>query len=79
MSINPYFMSSFKEWALRSVPELELYGVIQIPPDEPDWQNWASGVVSLNGIAQRAAPSPYQFASWKDWAARLIEVLNNGY
>ena len=79
MSINPYYMSSFREWACRSVPELEEYGVIELPPNEDGWQNWASGVVSLNGIAELGAPSPYQFASWKDWAARLIEVLNNGY
>lgn len=72
-------MPSFQDWAQRSVPGLEVYGQIENPPIETGWQNWASGVVSLNGLAQIGAPSPYQFSSWKDWAARLIEVIDNGF
>jgi hypothetical protein len=79
VSINPYFMPSFQDWAQRSIPELEQYGTIQFPPGEDGWKDWASGVVSLNGLAELGAPMPYQFSSWKDWAARLIEVIDNGF
>jgi hypothetical protein len=78
MSVNPYPMPSFKLWADFMVPTLQAYGDISVPPEESDWKNWASGVVSLDGLVSRAAPLPYGFASWKDWAARLIEVLDDG-
>jgi hypothetical protein len=79
VSINPYYMKSFQQWAEFMVPTLEIYGVISNPPAESDWQEWASGVVSLDGLVSRAAPMPYGFASWRDWAARLIEVLDDGF
>lgn len=76
--INPYAMPSFQEWADFSLPSLERFGAIEIPPLEDGWKSWASGVVLLNGIAARGAPSPYEFNSWRDWAARLIEVVDDG-
>jgi hypothetical protein len=79
MSINPYYMPSFIEWASLSLPSLERYGPIADPPDEDDWKTWATSVVLLSSIAALGAPSPYEFSDWKDWAARLIEVLNDGF
>lgn len=59
-------------------PLLEQYGAIEQVTYGSDWQSWAAGLLSLNGIAQVGAPSPYQFEDWKDWAYRLIESLGSG-
>ncbi len=79
MSVNPYSMRSFVEWAEFSTPSLEFYGPVPLPTSDEDWKIWASDVVSLDGIASLGAPSPFEFADWRDWAARLIEVLNDGF
>lgn len=79
MSINPYQMSSFIDWAQRMVPVLYQYGVIPNPPLEIGWKNWASDVISLDEIAKRGAPSPIGFGDWKDWAAQFVGVINDGF
>jgi hypothetical protein len=71
-------MPSFQQWADFSVPTLEMFGPIELPPTEEGWKNWGSSVVSLNGLTARGAPSPYEFSNWRDWAARLIEVVDDG-
>ncbi len=78
MSINPYYMASFNQWASFSLPLLEKYGPISNPPAEDGWKTWASDVISLDEISSKGAPSPFGFSSWKEWAARLIEVLDDG-
>lgn len=79
MSVNPYSIPDFVTWAEFSTPTLEIYGPIPIPTSEDDWKIWASDVVSLDGIASVGAPSPFDFVDWREWAARLIEVVNDGF
>jgi len=75
VSVNPYFMASFKQWASFMVPVLERYGPIPVPPADDGWKKWASDVVLLDF----GAPLPVGFNDWKEWAARLIEVVNDGF
>lgn len=79
MSINPYYMAGFQAWASFMVPTLERFGPVPNPPIEDGWKNWASDVVSLDGLLTRNAPSPFGFVAWQDWAARLIEVVDDGF
>jgi hypothetical protein len=72
-------MPSFINWAQRMVPTLERYGVIPLPTSESGWKNWASEVISLDRLAQRAAPSPIGFDDWKDWAAQFVGVIDDGF
>lgn len=76
--VDPRFIPTFQEWADYMYPLLEQYGAIEQVTHGSDWQSWAAGLLSLNGIAQVGAPSPYQFEDWKDWAYRLIESLGSG-
>lgn len=74
MSINPYF-TAWKTWASFMVPVLQRYGPIPIPSSEDGWKDWANVIVSLNF----GAPLPEGFRDWREWGARLIEVVNDGF
>ncbi len=75
MSVNPYMTPTFKEWASYMTPSLERFGPVPFPPEEDGWKNWADVIVSLNF----GAPIPQGFRMWREWGARLIEVLNDGF
>jgi hypothetical protein len=55
---------------------LDEYAVIPQLYHESEWQNWAAGLISINGISQLNPPSPYQFDDWREWALRFYQVLN---
>lgn len=76
--VDPRFIPSFQEWADYMLPSLERYGAITQVSATTDWKDWANGLLSLNGIAQLAAPSPFRFDDWKEWAMRFGEVLDQG-
>lgn len=47
--------------------------------DEARWADWASNLVRAFPVSQQAAPDPYQFDSWSEWAMRaypMLEVVN---
>lgn len=77
--IDPRFTKDFVEWAQFMFPTLEQYGPIEIVDSKVDWQNWASGLLSIGSIAEKAPPNPNQFSDWKDWATRFNESLGQGY
>lgn len=74
--VDPRFIPTFKEWSDFMYPTLEQYGVIEQYTHGSDWQSWGAGLLSLNGIAQVGAPSPYQFDDWKEWAMRFIDAMD---
>jgi len=78
MSIDPRIAPTFVDWAQWSLPDLEQYGQIEIASNEDDWQNWASGLLSFNGIASVGAPNPYQFSDWREWVMRFNQALGQG-
>ena len=78
IGIDPRIVKTFVEWADYMYPDLSEFGVVARAFSEDDWQSWAAGVLSLNGIAQVGAPDPYQFKDWKDWAIRFNGAMNSG-
>lgn len=65
-----------KDWADFTVFDLEKYGPIARLEKETEWQNWAAGIIGINGISQQNPPSPYQYDNWRDWASRFYQVLD---
>lgn len=78
MSVDPRYIPTFVEWSDFMYPDLEEYGPIMQASSENDWKNWGSSLLSLDGIAALAAPSPYEFSDWKEWAMRFVEALDQG-
>lgn len=76
--VDPRYIPTFQEWSDFMYPSLERYGVIEQFTTGSDWKSWAAGLLSLNPIARLGVPMPYQFDQWQDWAARLIEALDQG-
>jgi hypothetical protein len=76
--IDPRGIPTFDLWADLSYPMLEPYGVIAQHMPGDDWKVWGSGLLALNGIAQRGAPSTYMFDDWREWVMRLNEALSQG-
>ena len=77
-TVDPRGIPDFIDWADYMYPTLQKYGIIAqfIPGD--NWQDWAAGLLALNGITALNAPSPYQFDDWKVWAMRFIQLLEGG-
>lgn len=65
-----------QDWADYTVFDLENYGPIARLEKESEWQNWAAGIIGINGISQQNPPSPYQFDDWREWALRFYQVLD---
>lgn len=72
---DPRFME-LPMWADTTVFDLENFGPIQQLQDPSDWQNWAAGLIGINGISQQNPPSPYGYTDWREWAFRFYEMLD---
>lgn len=65
-----------QDWADVTVYDLEQFGPIARLESESEWQNWAAGIIGINGISQQNPPSPYQYDDWREWAIRFYQVLD---
>ena len=63
-------------WADTLCLDLDEYAVIPQLSNPDRWQDWAAGLVSINGISQLNPPSPYQFNDWREWAIRFYQMLD---
>lgn len=63
-------------WADTLCIDLDDYAVIPQLSDPDRWQDWAAGLVSINGISQLNPPSPYQYSDWREWAIRFYQMLD---
>lgn len=63
-------------WADTLCLDLDDYAVIPQLADPNRWQDWAAGLVGINGISQQNPPSPYQFQDWREWAFRFYQMLD---
>jgi hypothetical protein len=63
-------------WADTLCLDLDDYAVIPQLYDPDRWQDWAAGLVGINGISQLNPPSPYQFNDWREWALRFYQMLD---
>jgi hypothetical protein len=63
------------DWAdsvILSVGDAWAFGRLD---DENDWQDWATGFLKASPFSTRAAPDPYQFDDWREWAMRVYPML----
>lgn len=65
-----------QDWADVSVYDLQQFGPIARLEKESEWQDWAAGIIGINGISQQNPPSPYQYDDWREWALRFYQVLD---
>lgn len=65
-----------QDWADVTVYDLEQFGPIARLENESEWQNWAAGIIGINGISQQNPPSPYQYDDWREWAIRFYQILD---
>lgn len=63
-------------WADTLCLDLDDYAVIPQLYDKTRWQDWAAGIISINGISQQNPPSPYSYTDWQEWAYRFYEMLD---
>lgn len=68
--------ADLRSWADVTVYDLENYGPIPRLEKESEWQNWAAGIVGINGISQQNPPSPYNFTDWREWAIRFYQMFD---
>lgn len=73
--IDPRYMK-VQEWADSLCIDLSEYAVIPQLLNPDRWQDWAAGLITINGISQLNPPSPYQFDDWQDWAYRFYQMLD---
>lgn len=43
--------------------------------DEARWQEWAVNLLRTPTFSTQAAPDPYGFTDWRDWAMRVYPML----
>jgi len=60
----------FNEWAQIAVEQFIQYGIPQAP-EESAWREWSISF-SDGTMPGYAAPNPWGFGSWQDWACALI-------
>lgn len=63
-------------WADTLCLDLDDYAVIPQLYDVNKWQDWAAGIIGINGISQQNPPSPYGYTDWREWAYRFYEMLD---
>ena len=63
-------------WADTLCLDLDEYAVIPQLSNPDRWQDWAAGLVGINGISQLNPPSPYQYTDWREWALRFYQMLD---
>ena len=73
-TIDPLGMD-VKAWTDAMHIDLEGFGSIPILIDKNRWQDWASELSNLGGLAGIVIPDPYEFSDWQDWARRFNESL----
>ena len=66
---------TWESWASLMV---EAYAAQQlsIPTDEAHWKEWAAGLRGIDIFINDAAPTPYEFDNWQDWAAALVNTVH---
>lgn len=69
---------SLQEWADTVVLVLDSAWPLGRIDNATRWQDWAVGLVRAPNIAQRVLPDPYQFSDWRDWATRVVPILEGG-
>ena len=49
---------------------------LSIPNEKTDWKEWAAGLKAIDLFQNEAIPGPDIFDNWQDWAAALVNAVN---
>jgi hypothetical protein len=49
---------------------------LEIPSSDDMWKSWGAGLKGIDVFANEAVPDPYQYENWEDWAAALVNSVN---
>lgn len=49
---------------------------LEIPSSDDEWQAWGAGLKAIDIFANEGVSDPYQFQNWEDWAASLVNSVN---
>lgn len=74
--ITQPFIIGLRDWADQIVFDLSNYGPLARLEDESRWQEWALQFCVISGLSQKNPPLPYDFADWRTWAQRFVEVVD---
>jgi len=67
---------TFESWA-SLMCELYAPQQLQIPGPLVDWKSWGAGLLAIDVFTNEAAPNPYLFDDWQEWAQALVGTINS--
>lgn len=78
MALALVYDPRYQTWDSWSSLMCEAYAGQQLAINVPEseWRSWASGVNAIDVFMVEAIPSPQYYENWQDWAAALINAVN---
>jgi len=78
MALPLIYDPRFHTWDSWASLMVEAYASQQlaIPAGEEHWKEWAAGLRGIDIFINDAAPTPYEFDNWRDWAEALVNAVN---
>ena len=64
------------QWTDAMTLILVQYGSVPRLDNPDDWREWGRGLLDNVALGDTLLPDPYQFAEWRPWAERVVEVLD---
>lgn len=52
------------------------YGSVPRLDNPDDWREWGRALLDNVSLGDTLLPDPYQFAEWRPWADRVVEILD---
>ena len=65
-----------RDWADQVVFDLSSYGPLIRLDDETKWQDWGLQFCFISGLSQKNVPNPHDFADWREWAQRFVQMVD---
>jgi hypothetical protein len=65
---------TLQDWADQVALDLDRFGSFGRLDHPDNWQNWAMQFLNNTSLG-RNFPLPYDFADWREWAERFVQIL----
>lgn len=78
MALALVYDPRYHTWDSWSSLMVEAYAGQQLAINVPEteWRNWANGINAIDIFMNEAIPSPNYYTNWQDWAAALVNAVN---
>lgn len=78
MALALVYDPRYQTWDSWSSLMVEAYAGQQLAMGVPEeqWRDWASGINAIDIFMNEAIPSPNYYNKWQDWAAALVNAVN---